>query len=202
MLITLDVLTGYLIIRFVPPPRQRPTRWALTGLGVVLGGLGLSAAVSRTVIGVVPPLLGAGMLALGALLVLRFAPHRPATWTRGRTIGATVVILFIPGFWAATIYARQLGTDAAETVDGSVGRLPLVTVFSEKPLDLPGSLVTGSRIPLNDGLYSYRYTGLSLLAHANERWFVIPGRLNDGYRSSVVVLRDSDDIRVETASSR
>jgi hypothetical protein len=112
----------------------------------------------------------------------------------------TAVALVISGFWAATIYAHNLGLEAARPTDASVGKLPLVSVFSTDPLDLPGADVRASRISVEDQKYRYRYTGLSLLTYSNDRWFVITGRLSHKYHSSVSILRDSDTIRVEVAA--
>lgn len=81
-----------------------------------------------------------------------------------------------------------------------MGKLPLVSVFSTDPLDLPGADISASRITVESQKYRYRYTGLSLLTYSNDRWFVVTGRLSDEYHSSVSILRDSDAIRVEVAA--
>jgi hypothetical protein len=52
--------------------RNRAPRWALTISGLVLFALGLTSAVSRTVVVALDPLIGSALLALGAIVVLRF----------------------------------------------------------------------------------------------------------------------------------
>lgn len=182
---------------------DRALRWTLTTSGAVLVVLGLTSAVNRAVTAVLNPLIGSALLALGAIMMLRFGStllgNRDGS-SGHRTSVLTAVVLVIAGFWAATIYAQDLGLEAARSIDASVGRLPLVTVFSAEPLDLPGRDVIASRITVGDQQYRYRYSGLSLLTYSNDRWFVITGRLSDGYHSSVAILRDSDAIRVEVAA--
>jgi len=182
---------------------DRTLQWTLTALGAVLVVLGLTSAVSRAVAAVLDPLIGSALLALGAIVMLRFGSallgDRDGS-SGNRTSVLTAVVLVISGFWAATIYAQDLGLEAARSIDASVGRLPLVSVFSAEPLDLPGRDVIASRITVEDQEYRYRYSGLSLLTYSNGRWFVITGRLSGEYHSSVAILRDSDAIRVEVAA--
>ena len=87
-------------------------------------------------------------------------------------------------------------------IDGDVRSLPVVTVYSNEPLDFPGTNVTATRVLGEDQRWNYRYTGGVLLTYSNERWFLIPEPASGEYRSSVVVLRDSESIRVEAAVPR
>jgi len=182
---------------------DRALRWTLTASGAVLLVLGLTSAVSREVTAVLNPLIGSALLALGAIMMVRFGSallgDRDGSSGRRASV-LTAVVLVISGFWAATLYAHELGQEGARNTDASVGRLPLVSVFSAEPLDLPGQDVSASRITVADQEYRYRYSGLSLLTYSNDRWFVITGRHSDEYHSSVAILRDSDAIRVEVAA--
>ncbi|MDQ4039894.1 MAG: hypothetical protein M3313_16485 [Actinomycetota bacterium] len=176
-------------------------RWGLAGLGASLVLIGLGGATTEAAIAVVPPIAGAGLLALGAVLFLRFGAESPSQQgiLRPGTTVLSVVVLVLACFWAATIYARALGVGAAVAIDGDVRRLPVATVYSGEPLDLPGTNVTATRVLGEDQRWNYRYTGAGVLTYSNERWFLIPEPASGGYRSSVVVLRDSESIRVETA---
>jgi hypothetical protein len=109
-------------------------------------------------------------------------------------------VLVVALFWAATLYAQDLGQRAARGTNANPAGLPLVTVFSEEYLDLPGSQVRATQAPGADGDTYYRYSGLSLLTYANGTWFLISGRYSDSYRSSVLVLRDTAAVRVELAA--
>jgi len=179
-------------------------RWGLAGLGASLVLIGLGAATTEAAIAAVPPITGAGLVALGAVLFLRFgaeSPSRQGLLGSGTT-GLSVVVLALAFFWAATIYAKDLGEKAAVGIDGDARSLPVATVYSSEPLDLPGTNVTATRVLGEDQRWHYRYTGAVLLIYSNERWFLIPEPVSGEYRSSVVVLRDSESIRVETAVPR
>ena len=56
-----------------------------------------------------------------------------------------------------------------------------------------------STVNLTPTTVDYRYDGFRLLEYANNRWLLIIGR-RDGLRSSVLVVKDDDDVRVEIAS--
>jgi hypothetical protein len=112
---------------------------------------------------------------------------------------ATLVIAL---FWAVTLYAQDLGQRSARAVDANPEALPLVTIYSERYLDLPGSLVHPTRAPGAEGEPHYRYTGLSLLTYSNGTWFLITGRYSDRYRSSILLLPDTQSIRVELAEAQ
>jgi len=179
-------------------------RWGLVGLGASLVLIGLGAAATDAAIAVVPPIAGAGLVALGAVLFLRFgkeSPSRQGLLGPGTT-GLSAVVLAVACFWAVTIYARGLGVGAAVAIDGDARSQPVVTVYSSEPLDFPGTNVTATRVLGEDQRWNYRYTGAVLLTYSNERWFLIPEPASGGYRSSVVVLRDSESIRVEATKPR
>ncbi|MGH3786919.1 MAG: hypothetical protein ACRDRG_10310 [Pseudonocardiaceae bacterium] len=205
LLITLDQCIAIALARRAVSNREMRTvlRWTLIASGLALITLGLISAVSRTVVAVLDPLIGSALLALGAIVVLRFGStlltDRGGRSGRRATV-LTAIALVISGFWVTTIYAQSLGLEAAQHTDALVGKLPLVSVFSTEAIDLPGTDVSASRITFEDQKYRYRYTGLSLLTYSNDRWFVITGRLSDEYRSSVAILKDSDAIRVEVAA--
>lgn len=151
-----------------------------------------------------PEVLG---LAVGAVLTLRFGPATLSRFTVidpfGRVSNLMVyAALALALFWAATLYAQDLGQQAARATDADPAILPAVTVFTDDYLDLPGTLVKASATPGPGGSRHYRYAGLSLLTYSNGRWFLITGRYSDSYRSSVVVLPDSGAIRVEIAANR
>src|SRR5688500_2966104 len=88
-------------------------------------------------------------------------------------IGLVFVMLLLGAFWAATVYAKALGLGAAQAVDRDADRLPVVTVYSRDPIDLPGSNMSATRTLKEDQHWSYRYTGARLLMYSNSRWFLI-----------------------------
>lgn len=205
VLVVFDVLLRWLLHWAATTRVQMLVRLliAVAGLGCVIGGLAVAIDPAGA-----PgdPLLWAGLLALGTVLVVRWGLGLlPTSETRVRwlVVGLVSALLSIAGFWAATIYAERLGQASAQAIDADVSQLPLATVFSSKPLDIPGSDVIYDTIPFGtgpDGGTRYRYDGLSLLAYGNDRWFLITGRRSSGYRSSVLILRDSEDLYVQTAA--
>jgi hypothetical protein len=133
----------------------------------------------------------------GSLVLLRLRwQGRPAD--RGRTVerAMTVTAALLAAFWVTTVCATEAGEGIARQVDAAPGTLPLVTLFSERHVDLPGAAVTSTRHESPEGTPLYRYTGLRLLAHSNDRWFLITGA-HDGYRPTVAVLRDQPEHRLE-----
>ena len=213
------------------PKVGRIVRVGLVAVGLLLITLCLLSSVGVPVATVrVSEQATAVGLALGAIIVLRIGPyleltageHKPlveasGTVEVGQTSGTggstrlafgktgrslAVVVLLLALFWACTLYASGAGEEVARQVDDEPAHLPLVTVFSDEYLDLPGELVDMSEIRSPAGESSYRYTGLRLLTHSNDRWFLLTGRYAQGYRSSAVILRDSDAVRVEVARQR
>jgi len=201
VLVGLDRLVAVRIERVSGRLLGKWLRWGLAGLGASLVLIGLGAAATDAAIAVVPPIAGAGLVALGAVLFLRFGTEIPSRQglLRPGTTGLSAVVLALACFWAATIYARDLGVGAAMAIDRDARRLPVVTVYSSEPLDLPGTNVTATRVFGENQRWNYRYTGAVLLTYSNERWFLIPEPASEDYRSSVVVLRDSESFHVETA---
>jgi uncharacterized membrane protein len=162
-----------------------------------------------------PPVALPITLAFGSILLIRqlaTAPQ-PAGGAIARIIEASAAqlrvtrlvlaaLLALAIFWAANLYAVESGRTAARIDDSTPGRLPLVTVFSEKFLDLPGSSVEKTELAVPAQPLHYRYSGLRLLRYANERWFLVTGTYGEQYASPVVILRDDSSMRVEVAGVR
>jgi hypothetical protein len=170
---------------------------SLTTLGIALLVLGLLFALHVADGLDVLPLVGPGILGAGAILTLRFGSATTFRLSKTRSFGLLgylmmLSIFVLALFWAGTLYAQDLGLQAARAADSSVATLPLATVFSNNFLDIPGSRVRATQVAGPAGTSRYRYTGLSFLAYSNNRWFLISGRYSEHYRSSVVVLRDSE----------
>jgi hypothetical protein len=183
---------------------ENGARRTLVGLGVVLVLVSLGGATTAASTAVVPPIAGAVLLGLGAVVLLRFGVR-----SAGRVgllpptaVGLAMVVLALAGFWATTTYAQDLGVGAARDIDRNPRSLPVVTVYSRAPIDLPGTNVVAYRILDQDQQWNYRYTGARLLTYSNSRWFLIPEPGSPTYRPSVTILPDTDTVRVETATPR
>ena len=90
-----------------------------------------------------------------------------------RRFGRTLLVgaLVLSAFWITTQYAEDEGREFAQQVDDSPAHLPLVTIYSDKYLDLPGSAVIFKKETSPTGSPLYRYGGLRLLAFSADRWF-------------------------------
>jgi hypothetical protein len=199
-LLVLDRFAMWILKQF--EGNQRRIRTAIALCGLVLVVLALGMATPTVMRAGVPSVVGAGWLALGAALFLRFGVtgHARSRLSSPAATGLCVVLLLFAGFWALTAYAKDLGDGAARDLNNNLDALPVVTVYSREPIDLAGSSVQASRILDQDEKWSYRYTGAKLLLYSNDRWFLIPEPSSTVYRSSVTVLRDTEAVRVEMAA--
>jgi hypothetical protein len=117
------------------------------------------------------------------------------SWERsGYIIAAMLALLGI--FWTSSLYAAALGRGRAEDVAENLSGLPAVTVFSVKSLGIEAADVTVNKITSAASAYRFRYSGLRLLIHSANKYFMV----NDGWshqRGVVIVLQDTPDIRLE-----
>ncbi|MGH3901700.1 MAG: hypothetical protein ACRDTA_26290 [Pseudonocardiaceae bacterium] len=183
---------------------EKWVRWALVGLGAALIVVSLNSAGDEASVGVIPPITPALLVGLGAVVLLRYGMGSAGrdSLLPPAAVGVSMVAIALAGFWATTFYAQTLGKGAAEAIDQNPRDLPVVTVYSREPLDLPGTNVAARRILDQDQQWNYQYTGARLLTYSNNRWFLIPEPQSPCYRSPVTVLPDTDTIRVETAVPR
>jgi hypothetical protein len=194
--------------------RARWWRLLLGALGALALMFGLLGALSVTAALIAGPWFPAAGLAAGAALLVRaIAPRRPrwrtirmnhdtarAHYDVDRAHYIALAVALLAAFWAMTLDAKQLGADAAQLADRSPQLLSEVALLSEKPLNLAGDFMTATRFPSDDGKFDYEYVGLRSLAYSNGRWFLLVGH-RDGHHSTVLVLHDSDTLRVEIAAS-
>jgi hypothetical protein len=128
------------------------------------------------------------------------ALRRPLNlWQRsGYVVASTLVVISV--FWASTSYAGALGRGSALSIEVGLQHLPAVTVFSDRPLGLSGSVQeTLSADP--DAGYRFRYSGLRLLVQSAGKYFLLPeGWTRD--TGVAIVLPDRPDIRLEFRPGR
>lgn len=151
------------------------------------------------------PFVGAAIVGAGVILTVRFGAIALDLEESRRSLGgyAEIVLymtLTLALFWATTLYAQDIGTRAAQGVDTRLSMLPRATIYSKEYLDLPVAPGGETRVE-REGTTLFRYTGLFLMTHSNDRWFLVADKHDDGYRSTVVILQDSGSIRVEIAES-
>jgi hypothetical protein len=123
-------------------------------------------------------------------------PRLPEIPTLPRILLAAAVLAAT--FWATSAYSQQTGTDLASFINENPSAQAEVTVYSERPLGLWSAVPT---TPLQEGeRFRYAYTGLRLLAFANERWLLLTGERSPNGRLTVAILRDDDGIRVRLSA--
>jgi hypothetical protein len=178
---------------------RRRIEIALAIVGILLVLCGLYSATATVAVAGLPSILVAGIVASGALLLLRFGLPRglsPAT-LGAPTVAFGLLVLVLPAFWALDRYAHDIGYGSAVQVDQGVIKLAVVTVLSKDQMDLPGVTMSAGRARQFDEQWSYRYSGARLLLHGGGRWFLITSPPTAGYRSTVTVLQDGENVRFQ-----
>ena len=128
------------------------------------------------------------------------AYHIAPAWERsGYVIAAMLALLSI--FWASSPYAQALGRGRAEALAENLSGQPAVTVFSVKSLGVDAAGVTVSKIGNAASAYRFRYSGLRLLIHSANKYFLVNDRWSHK-RGVVIVLEDTPDIRLEFTPGR
>jgi succinate dehydrogenase hydrophobic anchor subunit len=188
----------------------RATRIAVTALlvaGLVLFVRGVAGVIDPDVSRddfLVTPLslaVGTAMLAYGRhlrRLDRRLGGDRrrdDSRWLRIIATSLVLMLIVLNLFWAATVYAQAYGRGRASQFARDLAARPGVIVYSVDRLfvDEPG--VTEEALPGGAG-YRFRYEGLRLLIHSDDRYFLLPAGWAPGV-GSTVVLRDSERVRLE-----
>ncbi len=107
---------------------------------------------------------------------------------------AVTGLVVLSVFWAASAYADALGRGRAQDLARDLTALHAVTLYSQGSLAVDAEHARAE--PLVGERYSVRYTGLRLLTHAGDRYFLLP---DDWTRATgvVLVIPDGPEIRVE-----
>jgi hypothetical protein len=179
--------------------------------GLLLFAAGVLGLLGRVTYDVSEPLIPA-YLGLG-LLLFGYAGHL-YTATTGRPLwpgtasptirnlgrAAFAGFLFLAMLWSTAVYALQQGVPQANALLADPRRLPRVVVYSAERLQLEGPGITETRLPQRPGEpaeHRYRYDGLRLLLHTNERYFLLPLCWRQDDRSRAIALPDDPSLRLE-----
>jgi hypothetical protein len=109
-----------------------------------------------------------------------------------------LVLLAFSVFWSTERLARSFGEGYAAQVAANPRQLLAVTVYSPKSLEIDVPGVAETRLGTAESAYRYRYDGLRLVQRSGDRYLLMSERADTGSRR-IVVLRDSDAIRMEFA---
>jgi len=111
-----------------------------------------------------------------------------------------IIVAAVCALWAASIYAHNLGIQAAENIVHDLPTRTAVVVYSIHPLALTGPGITVERLPAKYR-YHYRYLGLRMLITRSGTYYLLPvgwsQQLNETY-----VFNESDQIRIELISAK
>ncbi|MEU1998703.1 hypothetical protein ABZ511_30055 [Nocardia gamkensis] len=136
----------------------------------------------------------------------RLLYRRPGDSPPRRSVPLLVTLLglaFLAGFWAIGYYASVQGSrSATEEENRGLGHQPAVVVFSVDRLAIAGGKSRIDAITLPDTRYRYQYSGLLLLARADDRYFLIPADWDKERGDRVFVITTSDNIRIDLAPRR
>jgi hypothetical protein len=115
---------------------------------------------------------------------------------RGRfPYAMAIVVAAVCALWAASLYAHNLGIQAAEKIVQDLPARTAVVVYSSQPLALSGPGLTVQRLPATY-LYHYRYQGLRLLLTRSGTYYLLPVRWSPQL-DLTYILNQSDPIRIE-----
>jgi hypothetical protein len=107
-----------------------------------------------------------------------------------------LVLLAFSVFWDTERLARGMGEGYAAQITANPRRLLAVTVYSPKKLEIHVPGVEERKLGDPDSAYRYRYDGLRLVQRSGDR-FLLMSEQWDARTSRIIVLRDTDAIRME-----
>jgi hypothetical protein len=129
----------------------------------------------------------------GGVLLLTWPTHADR---RGRfPYAMAIVVAAVCALWAASLYAHNLGIQAAENDVQNLPTHTAVAVYSVQPLALSGPGVTEQRLPATYR-YHYRYQGLRLLLMRSGTYYLLPVNWNP-LHDLTYILDTSDQVRIE-----
>lgn len=176
-------------------------------LGLVLSAHGLLGGLWAHFYGrspVLPMSLFLGVLLFGFAIRLRdVANRRPligspllrVVWT-GAFVGTIVLTLL----WSGAVHAQNRAYAELEELMKDPRVLPSAVVYTPERLHIAGEGVTESRLRQRAGepaRYRYRYDGLRLLIHTNDRYFLVPTCWAAGTRHRAIAIPDESSVRLE-----
>lgn len=193
---------------------RRGMRWFVGTAQTVAGGLGLVVIIGvlfQEQVGVtlgliLPVLLLMSISLFGYVAYLRWRyPEQlartmhalrgdPPSWVQPLFL---LSLGLLASLWAVSLYGDQVGKRIA--TDFEAHRLPNeseVVVYSTARIALLGPGVVVSEIAQPGAKYHYQYTGLRLLAHSTDKYFLVPMLWRHG-RDRVFLVRDDDSVRVD-----
>jgi hypothetical protein len=107
-----------------------------------------------------------------------------------------LILLAFAVFWNVERLANVVGGEYAAQVTANPQQLLAVTVYTPKSLEIHVPGVVETKLGTSESAYRYRYDGLRLVQRSGNRYLLMSERW-DPRTSRIIVLRDTDDIRME-----
>jgi hypothetical protein len=211
-----------LMLRWLLPPAVAllPPSW-MTAMRAVRGPLALVSGISLLAVGllrvlgggslglyfVVPPLcLAAGTVLLSYAAshfraLLRNPDQAEAHWVQTVERAAVFVLVGLSLFWAAQLYASDLGTSRAAQQAAQLPVQPDAVVYSAQSLSLRAPGVTEVACANTEAGYKYRYEGLTLMLQSGGQLVLLPRAWSPMDGSAAILIPRTDSIRLEFSRS-
>ncbi|GAA2212509.1 hypothetical protein GCM10009850_079710 [Nonomuraea monospora] len=173
---------------------------AVLGLAGVVVGLAAMNGRLRLPSYAVPISLGLGVFVLvyGLSLYQRVSERRVVS-TGDQVLQRVlcVVLLLVLLLWTVSELAQQAGMKAAAAYRSDPGALPSTVVYSARRLHLESPGIEETALPDPGAMYRYRYRGLHLLLHSNQRYFLLPACWASDPWARAIVLPADASLRLE-----
>lgn len=133
----------------------------------------------------------------GALSVTDHRPTPGSAHAASTIVFVALIILGLIGcFTGVTRYADEVGVGRARATITGIERLGDVILFSDRNLHIRGGGTRCVLLPGDEGALRYRYDGLTLCTHVNERLLLLPARYGRDVVAEILVppinRRDAD----------
>ncbi|NRQ32461.1 hypothetical protein HII36_11510 [Nonomuraea sp. NN258] len=207
LILALALLAPPLHVRLVRAASRHRTAMkrvvtAMAVLGVACAAVGIASLAGwlRLPVYVMPFCLGLGVFVLVycASLYQRLNPGRTISPTyRVAQRTGCVALLLILLLWAVTQTAQRRGIDAANRYRLNPGMMPSTVVYAARRLYLEGPGITETTLPDPDAMFRYRYAGLRLLIHSNQRYFLLPACWATNPWARAIALPAGEALRLE-----
>jgi len=213
LLVLLSLLGHLALRRRIDIAKQVTRRWLVVVLPLYLfSSLLLAVGVLQTLLPQWQGTLIAPLSLTGGFAGLAYARylHRQITYrTRlSRTVvlpaqGADlvvsvlfVVLVILSAFWATTLFADELGRGRAQHLESvHFSTRPDILLYSSHRLHIDARDVVETDLGLSYAPYQFRYEGLKLLIHGDNKMVLIPYSWSTT-NAFAIVLPERDDIRV------
>lgn len=110
--------------------------------------------------------------------------------------GILVTLAVIGALWLVTAHAQRTGTEFAHRYVATLPNQPEIILYSADRLAVSGPGVTVDQISQDGSRFKFRYAGLRMLIHTNDRYFLVASGWQAS-RDPMYVIATGDDTRID-----